>query len=612
MAGLGRKIPQDWEHVEKYPIRGAALPVPKKVETTITTPYMDELIVFYNQGNEGACFPAGTHILMSDGSIKHIEDVNLLDRVMTAECGVGQVTNLSVRKYKGDILNLVIWGHKHLALTPEHPVLTKRGYIKAKNLTEDDFIAFPKCLTEYVSKKIKPYNYLADINLNRIQTTGTRNWQIPGRRICTVRLNPAPKEIILDNDFGVIVGLFLAEGATTSNKVSFYFGGHERKTLVPRLDQLLREKLGVEPYVQIRGNGSIVVTIFGKIWKTLFEKLCATGSGSKFIHPDIISGPDEFLAGLVEGWLLGDGHCRYETSNGKRNVVSGVTISHDLAIGMFEIINYLGYQPIISTREPSNNRYAKVRQNIWEVGFQLDTNKHWRAESDEHYTWRKLRKIESTKFDDYVYNMSVEGDESYIAEGVGVHNCTGFSASWVMSLLNKLAIHLGYDAFWLYRQAQLVDGNRNTPPQEGSTIRAAFDTLKNKGHVIENIRTRLSNGPDVKEGVKIYRWAQTIDDIRAAINQRIPCVLGCNWYSEFDRPVMRKRGAITEYWIGTRSDWSSIRGGHAICINGASDSRQAVKLRNSWGKSYPPVYISYTSLQRLIGEAGEVGIPTDR
>jgi intein/homing endonuclease len=47
----------------------------------------------------------------------------------------------------------------------------------------------------------------------------------------------------------------------------------------------------------------------------------------------------------------------------------------------------------------------------------------------EAYLWRKVREIGHQQFSGHIYNLSVEGDESYIAEGIGVHNCAAAAAA---------------------------------------------------------------------------------------------------------------------------------------------------------------------------------------
>ena len=182
-------------------------------------------------------------------------------------------------------------------------------------------------------------------------------------------------------------------------------------------------------------------------------------------------------------------------------------------------------------------------------------------------------------------------------------SCGGHSWSWALSILNRKR----YDPEWLYDQAQLVDEWDDTPPEEGTSLRAVGDVLKAQGH--KRFYAGLSKGPTLKEGIETFRWAQNVDEIRTSIAQRIPVVLGIEWFRVFDQP--QKRGL--DWWLPDPT--GSIDGGHAICCYGASDRRQAVKLVNSWGPDYPLVWVSYRNLEKLLDGfeyPGEAAVITDR
>lgn len=51
-------------------------------------------VAFINPYEEGWCFAKGTKVLMADGSIRNIEDIRLLDKVMSPDGKYSQVTNL--------------------------------------------------------------------------------------------------------------------------------------------------------------------------------------------------------------------------------------------------------------------------------------------------------------------------------------------------------------------------------------------------------------------------------------------------------------------------------------------------------------------------------------
>jgi hypothetical protein len=178
-------------------------------------------------------------------------------------------------------------------------------------------------------------------------------------------------------------------------------------------------------------------------------------------------------------------------------------------------------------------------------------------------------------------------------------SCTGYSASWAQSIYNNKK----YNGMWIYRRGQDTDNDPNTKDDnDGGYIWAVFDRLRLEGHALWNTETPIKD-----EGILSYYWCKTIDDVRAAIDaNRVP-VFGVYWFSEFQTP----RTVNGESWIGTRANWGGVLGGHAIACIAASDKRQAFKLLNTWGSDYPPVWISYKSITRLMGLQGECAVGMD-
>jgi hypothetical protein len=143
----------------------------------------------------------------------------------------------------------------------------------------------------------------------------------------------------------------------------------------------------------------------------------------------------------------------------------------------------------------------------------------------------------------HFYDQGVEG------------SCVGFGCSRMMSLLNRRR----YDARWLYEQAQLVDEWSDTPPEEGTSVRAGLDILRTRGHKRSG-STRYM--PDPAEGIAANRWARSIDDVLS--------VLGY-------------------------------------------DGLDYVDILNRWNVDYPHLTrMPAETLQRLFEEDGEFGVVTDR
>ncbi len=129
--------------------------------------------------------------------------------------------------------------------------------------------------------------------------------------------------------------------------------------------------------------------------------------------------------------------------------------------------------------------------------------------------------------------------------------------------------------------------------------------LRTQGH--RRVWRGVVRDPKLDQGIAANRWAVTTDEIRAAIYREIAVAIGINWYSNFDSPTV----IDGELWVG-RSGLGSIRGGHCVCLYRMSDRRQAFRLMNSWGAAYPPVWVPYTTMQRLLDESGEAAVVTDR
>jgi hypothetical protein len=374
-----------------------------------------------NQRQVGSCFTADTRIRMADGSQKRIDQIRLNDEVLTAEGNTGRVRHLFVRHESECLVRIKLRGHYGIAATAEHPVLTKRGYVRMDRLRLDDYVAIPR----YIPGRS-----------TAIQTADHRHWTakvtsdrrtkrfagVVGRRATVVQVAPVPDLITMTRGFGRIVGLFLAEGHTDRNKLTWTFHRNERDTLASELVQLLRDELGAEANIQERGRpNTIKVNLHGRVWSELFASLCGNGSGFKRMHPDITSGPGEFLEGVWSGWIDGDGHTG-------ENTIQGTTVSRDLALSMFDIANALGLHPRITHCDPKVSHGVKKRLRRYDVVIPTGEGTN-RQPMDDSAQWRKVMSVIAEPYQGDVYNFEVDGDNSYVAEGIGVHNCVSFGTN---------------------------------------------------------------------------------------------------------------------------------------------------------------------------------------
>jgi hypothetical protein len=620
---LGRSQPPDWRHVEKYPFSALNFKNVATVERVLPLPGWH---TGHDQLSEGSCFEAGTLISMADGSLLEIEKLRLLDRVLTAEGNVGEVRSLFVREYSGKMYSIKLWGHNAFESTATHPILTKRGYVEAKDIKVGDFIFLTKGLPlAETSVDLSDFiNNLRRTSEHKARKNSVRYAGFKNAKPLQITIKNLPDKILLNKHSGRLFGLYLAEGGSSANKVTFTFGSHEKDTLVLECVSLIKNCFGVDARVQVRPNNSINVVIYGKEWRQLFEYFFPGNCWSKDIRGCLMSGNREFIEAMFYGWMSGDGFV-----SKKRSLHCGVTVSKKLAFLMYRIAQTLGLSPALRGSEPYMNEHARKRAYRWDISFGKAVFKNkdslgkntFRCEQSSKGVWRKVRKIDLTDFIGHVFNFEVHGDNSYVANGIGVHNCVGFGCAMMMAIRNKIQkisvkdnSLTRYNPWLLWNEAKIVDQWPETNPgdNQGTSVRAGCQIMKSKGLVNWTVgisNKRLTQGQwRIENGISAYRWAASVDEVRTAIYNKIPCAIGVNWYSAFDTPQQTKWGQ----WRIRANNLGYVRGGHCVCIYGASDSRAAVKIKNSWGREYPEAWLPYSVMERLIREYGEVAIITDR
>jgi len=380
----------------------------------------------------GSCFPPGVIIRMADGTSHRIEELSLGQTVVTAEGNTGRVTTLFLRDVDEPIYRIKLWGHYGIRLTGEHPLLTARGYVKASEIQLGDEVALAKYapsgrvmaiqMAEHSSKLISSYaRHYRQQSYRSVSAKGG------GRKVIPV-CHSVPDVVQLTAEFGRLIGLYLAEGNTEYGKVVWTYSSTESETLVSETVSIIKMSFGIDASVR-QGRGSIKVVLHSVPFAQVFESLCGTGSAAKRLHADLTCGPDTFREAILHGWLDGDGYERDRK-------VQGTTVSKRLALDMFSIATSLGLKPTIRYSECRPGGNVKSRQPRYDVCIlSEERGGSWQSRQDERHVWRKVRAIEQEEYAGPVYNFSVEGDQSYLADEISVHNCVDASASEHMTTL---------------------------------------------------------------------------------------------------------------------------------------------------------------------------------
>jgi hypothetical protein len=175
--------------------------------------------------------------------------------------------------------------------------------------------------------------------------------------------------------------------------------------------------------------------------------------------------------------------------------------------------------------------------------------------------------------------------------------CVGASTAQYMAVMNSLQGTIFHYDWWKhYCKACEIDGNNETSCARdiGTFIWAGMDVLRKFGAYL------FSADWKVEHGISNYYWCQNADDMRTAISIGRPLQFGLPWFREWMTPII-KNG---ERWLPPRNQWKTLGGGHAIASFQVSDMRQGLKLTNTWGDNYAPVWVSYDDINYLLKERG--------
>lgn len=402
------------------------------------------------------CFVAGTRIQTAEGLI-NIEDITTDDLVLTHTGVYKSVGHTQVRKYTGKLYKIQVTGNPSeiIEATEEHPFLVvPRKYQNDRNKNWQ-----PKWLP---IKEVKPKDYVCipiDQTLKINQTVLHQVLEGRGRhgfKLVDVAV-PSTKE------FFRLVGYYLAEGSISSGHyLNFSFGSHERE-YIEDVKSLLKQVFSEDRVHESHhkaNNGTSVVVRSTKLCR-IFEQF-GTAAKNKQIPVWMMQEAHDKQQQLILGWFRGDGnyYCR-QNKYGLKEVFRISTISETLAYQGRQLLARLG----MATSINKQIRKHEMRQDMYTlviggeyiitfgklVGQEISNrlNQKKRATSyflDEKYLYAPITNIEIESIKDVpVYNFSVEEDESYVAGGIAVHNCTApnFSSNSLHAAVVEIFVKKG-------------------------------------------------------------------------------------------------------------------------------------------------------------------------
>lgn len=403
------------------------------------------------------CYLPGTFVQTEDG-IKPIEDVKSGDYVYSHENRRCKVKNPTWNVTESEVVSIQAGSYK-FTQTSDHKLYAirtspddRKKYRSWKNAFNN--VNYHPQWVE--SGNLKPGDFLIVNKPKRLQQScGERQpeclaIQIPIKKTLWKQKFDEYLEVLMDEDFGELVGLYLAEGyARAKGQMGLCFSGDETQ-LHDRSVELVSRYFDLTSRIKHSSTQNASTVEFNEICIAAYlrEKL-GHSCYDKHLPEEWMNGTSiSFLRGVLRGFLLGDG------TKSQPRTMGFTTTSSKLAIQMQQIGMHLGIFFGINPRDKStpdqpraisfdgsaNGIYDnKVRELLGLPVREISRTWSGVVEGVDCF-YVKINEVSSEEYSGMVYCLNVEEDHSFpLANGIITHNCLGHADFFANNIMFKEA-----------------------------------------------------------------------------------------------------------------------------------------------------------------------------
>lgn len=395
----------------------------KNLYNIMSEPLLEELIAYNDNGNFDRCLTKGTLITTNKGDIP-IEEIGINDLVLTDKGNFKPVTWTDKHTHCGNIVTLQYSGdYQKLICTDNHPILVR--------------------YTDKLSHKFRKLDCLKEGFLRADQLKYKYQFALVPKR------NVISKPRTIDDRMLYVLGWIMGDGYCNpkSNEVKITYQlnqlqcAEQCKEIIEKFDPTVPCKL-------IRDKFKNCYRLFvysKKLHKLAIDFGCIPNN--KKINNEVYNNHTDLIP-FILGLLEADGHQKYINYDGyNRNAIEISTIYEELIRQCRQILLDNGIYSTIREIKPRNgkrqvnlqitgeyvykllNYYSYNEPNtscpIFSYKFKQIEYKHTKSIvlKDNKGFWVPIRLLENRKTKETVYNIEVQDDHTYVANGIATHNC---------------------------------------------------------------------------------------------------------------------------------------------------------------------------------------------
>lgn len=376
------------------------------------------------------CFIPDTLILMSDGDLKPIQEIQIGDKVLDAVGQEQEVEHVFSKYVNEDLIKIRHRGNGDpIVCTSEHRIFTcdryfeNRQWLEAEKISSNCYLAeldFTKVEFTDKSDKLDLWTFCDSSYARRTDNTIET---INGHHVISRHIN-------CDNNLGKIVGYFLAEGSIDPNGIRFSFHAEETN-YIEDVQKLLRSVFNAESKVYHYPSKQNLTQVFcgSSLLRGFFNKWCFYNREKRAKNKRY---PSNYWKGVLYGILRGDSYIdensyKVELMMKAENLIRDIYIIAQIC-GMRPTLSKTGirsdgriYKSIIFQSDEYNKaiQICGLRRSLYDKRHKQD---RLYKEGSKIFLG-KVRQISTINHSGLVYDLQISGSHSYVANFTCVHNC---------------------------------------------------------------------------------------------------------------------------------------------------------------------------------------------
>ncbi|HEX9087861.1 MAG TPA: SNF2-related protein [Arthrobacter sp.] len=256
------------------------------------------------------------------------------------------------------------------------------------------------------------------------------------------RYNPMPATVDLTPEFLSFCGLYVAEGFSTVDESKGAFvsiSGHRNEEHVLRAHgEYLQRTFGFKFTIYKHNHNGIEMRIFSQDLAAWFLQMFGHRAQNKRFPAWVFDLSKPQLEQVFLGYMAGDGHAKL-SDNGEKVVLSWTTVSESLSGQLGLIAAALGYRTGTRTieghfKEATSTVNAMTARDSYVTEYTDDAH-------EGPWIWRRVSMVTSryARREERLWDLSVEGDESYVVGSAAVHNCNRIGQENICMVTTLLA-----------------------------------------------------------------------------------------------------------------------------------------------------------------------------